>query len=633
MKLFTKDFPDKIKLQILTSDVVAKKVKLKAKGKEFEGLCPFHNEKTPSFTVNNQKGFYHCFGCGSHGDIISFVMNTEKISYQDAIIELANRFGITIPIIEKNPSFDNKDKEILLSINNNALDYFKASLLDFKSSNAIKYLHQRGIDDKIIDKFNIGFAPNSYQQIIDYLRGKSFKDSDIAKSGLVGNKDNDSSIVNNKSNYTSLYAKFRNRIIFPIFNEKNQVIAFGGRSLNGEMPKYLNSPETLIFRKKEILFNYNLAKSEIIKKDYAILVEGYIDAISLFKNNIKNVVAGLGTAINQQHLINLAKITKKIIICLDGDNAGIRASRKIIDLALPIINPNLNICFLILPNQLDPDDFVNKFGPERLQLEITNALNLSQFCWQQAVEEFTNHKNPEENTIFLPEIKAKIEEFLNLKLSLINNQITKKHFKDFFNNKLFYLNRHQFQKKSTILPNIDLTISGNVNNYKNTSLNIIKNIAALIIKFPQLIYFKNDDFKFYDLIIATDEANEIKDYIVDFIDSNSSKYIDEKEDINPDFLLSILNSSDYNEIINIIKAISYFDIEIAKSKFYLLLLKDLLLKITNDCNILSPYVARDSIITTKANNNDDNIFIYKMNIEKKILLIENEILSLENNSF
>lgn len=632
MKLFTKDFPDKIKLQILTSDVVARKVKLKAKGKEFEGLCPFHNEKTPSFTVNNQKGFYHCFGCGSHGDIISFVMNTEKISYQDAVIELANRFNIAIPIIEKISSFDNKDKEILLAINNNALDYFKASLLDFKSSNARKYLHQRGLDDKIIDKFNIGFAPNSYQQIIDYLRSKSFKDNDIANSGLVGNKDNDLSVVN-KSNSSSLYAKFRNRIIFPIFNEKNQVIAFGGRSLNGEMPKYLNSPETLIFKKKEILFNYNLAKNEIIKKDYAILVEGYIDAISLFKNNIKNVVAGLGTAINQQHLINLAKITKKIIICLDGDNAGIRASRKIIDLALPIINPNLNICFLILPNQLDPDDFINKFGTERLQLEIDNALNLSQFCWQQAIEEFANHTNSEKNTIFLPEIRAKIEEFLNLKLSLINNQITKKHFKDFFNNKLFYLNRHQFQKKSTTSPNIDFIISGNINNYKNNSLNIIKNIAALIIKFPQLIYFQNDDFKFYDLVIATDEANEIKDYIVDFIDSNNSKYIDEKEDINPDFLLNILNNSDYNEIVNIIKAISYFDIEIAKSKFYLLLLKDLLLKITNDCNILSPDIARDCIITTKVNNNYDNIFIYKMNIEKKILLIENEILSLENNSF
>ena len=320
---FPKDFPDKLRSTILVSEVVGKKVKLKLRGKEFQGLCPFHNEKSPSFTVNDQKGFFHCFGCQAHGDVISFVMQNEGMEYPEAIEKLANDFSIPIPQVQVNYVQENQiDQDYLILEKINV--FFETKLVSEIGRQALSYLQKRGISKVIIKKFRLGFAPNSYDELINFLKSEGFGESQIIASGIIG-----------KNEKNQLYSKFRNRVIFPILDKKNRVIAFGGRCLGDELPKYLNSAETNFFKKSQTLYNYSYARKAIFDKSYAVVLEGYMDVISLFANGLENIVAGLGTALGEDHLKELFYITDKIIICLDGDSAGIRAAKRVSEIALP----------------------------------------------------------------------------------------------------------------------------------------------------------------------------------------------------------------------------------------------------------------------------------------------------------
>jgi len=328
-------------------DVVSKYVDLKKRGRNFFGLCPFHNEKTPSFSVAPDKGIYHCFGCGNGGNAVNFIMEYEKISFVDAIQELGGQLGIDVEF-----SGDNKSKEFfhaLYDIHNLAANLYHKTLFSDKGKKAKQYLLDRGIDENLIKLFKIGFAANNSKFLLESIKAKQYKKDVIEKSGLFG------------SSNSGIYDRFRSRIMFPIFNTSNKVIAFGGRVFGVDDPaKYMNSPETPLYHKSEIFYGLNLSRDIIRKENYAILVEGYTDVIQLFQAGIKNVIAVSGTAFTEQHVIQIRRLTSKVFLAYDGDSAGTNATLRA---GYALLKGGVEPKIIEIPDNLDPDEWVKKEGP------------------------------------------------------------------------------------------------------------------------------------------------------------------------------------------------------------------------------------------------------------------------------
>ena len=328
-------------------DVVSKYVDLKKRGRNFFGLCPFHNEKTPSFSVAPDKGIYHCFGCGNGGNAVNFIMEYEKISFVDAIQELGGQLGIDVEF-----SGDNKSKEFfhaLYEIHNLAANLYHKTLFSDKGKKAKQYLLDRGINEKLIKLFKIGFAPKKSTFLFESIKLKQYKKDVIEKSGLFGFSNSE------------IYDRFRSRIMFPIFNTSNKVIAFGGRVFGVNDPaKYMNSPETPLYHKSEIFYGINLSRDIIHKENYAILVEGYTDVIQLFQAGIKNVIAVSGTAFTDQHVNQIRRLTSKVFLAYDGDSAGTNATLRA---GYALLKGGVEPKIIEIPDNLDPDEWVKKEGP------------------------------------------------------------------------------------------------------------------------------------------------------------------------------------------------------------------------------------------------------------------------------
>jgi len=328
-------------------DVVSKYVDLKKRGRNFFGLCPFHNEKTPSFSVAPDKGIYHCFGCGNGGNAVNFIMEYEKISFVDAIQELGGQLGIDVEF-----SGDNKSKEFfhaLYEIHNLAANLYHKTLFSDKGEKAKQYLLDRGIDENLIKLFKIGFAPKNSKFLLESIKAKQYKKDVIEKSGLFGFSNSE------------IYDRFRSRIMFPIFNTSNKVIAFGGRVFGVNDPaKYMNSPETPLYHKSEIFYGLNLSRDIIHKENYAILVEGYTDVIQLFQAGIKNVIAVSGTAFTEQHVNQIRRLTSKVFLAYDGDSAGTNATLRA---GYALLKGGVEPKIIEIPDNLDPDEWVKKEGP------------------------------------------------------------------------------------------------------------------------------------------------------------------------------------------------------------------------------------------------------------------------------
>lgn len=609
--LFPKDFPDKLRSNILTSEVVGKKVKLKMRGHEFHGLCPFHSEKSPSFTVNDQKGFYHCFGCSAHGDIISFVMNNDGFEFKDAVIKLAEDFSIQIPQVAFNPVRENRLERDYLILEK-ACSFFEKNLHENKSSEIRNYLKTRDLNSTLSKKFRLGYAPNSYETLTNFLRSENFTDSEISRTGIVGQNDR-----------KKFYDKFRNRVMFPITDKKNRVIAFGGRSIGDDMPKYLNSSETDIFKKNQTLYNIFAARKSIFSKGFAIVVEGYMDAIALASNGIENVVAGLGTALGAEHLKELFYITDKIVICLDGDNAGVRAAKRVSELALPLINAKKNVAFTTLPNQMDPDDFIKEFGPKETEKTFINATPLSESLFNFALSELKIDKEQKISA----EDKAKLEDNLNEKVEIIKDTSSKKYFSLFFKDLLFFLGRNQkkwdkskWDKSKNSEPFITKIYSKPAVNLADS---LAKNIIALIAKHPDLAQFRDDDFDVRELHFRNDNLTTIKEELIDLIDAES-----DADKIN---LLTALenhqSSKDIVDIKNILARLGATDLNSNLIKFRILLLKDLLFQVEQQYKeSLKKIDEIETHQTAIIDQKIKEIFDYKNSLERKILALEKEII-------
>ena len=629
--IFPKDFPDKIRSTILASEVVGKKVKLKLRGKEFTGLCPFHNEKSPSFTVNDQKGFYHCFGCAAHGDVISFVMQSDGMEFKDAVIKLADDFGIPVPKVRFDAALEEKiDRDVLIL--EKIFQFFEKNLITPAGSSAISYLQKREISANNIKKFRLGFALNSYESLTNFLKSEGFTDLEISRTGVIG-----------KNEQGKFYDKFRNRIIFPITNKKDQVIAFGGRTISDDLPKYLNSAETDSFKKNQTLYNFFFARKPIFSKGYAVVVEGYMDAISLFINGVENVVAGLGTALGQEHLKELFFTTDKIIICLDGDSAGIRAAKRVSELALPLINAKKNIAFNFLPNDLDPDDFIKKFGAKELEKLFLNATPLSQSLFDFALIELGADKKDKISA----EMKAKIEANLAAKIEAIKDTTSKKYFSFFFKDLLYSLGKNigknpertyekndgkKFGKNQKQLTQNTESLSSKTyaKPLSNAAEALSKNIISLIIKFPELAEFRDDDFDIRELRFASDEMTNLKELVIEAIDENKGATAEEIIQILEESLENIgeggAGKKDVSDLKNVLASISYITLEFARTKFGILLLKDLLLQVDQQYKeALSRIDEIETHQTAITNQKIKEISDYKASLEQKILSIEKDL--------
>ena len=561
---FPQDFPDKLRSSILVSEVVGKKVALKKKGREFMGLCPFHNEKTPSFTVNDQKGFYHCFGCQAHGDIITFEMNQEGLDFKEAIYKLARDFSIEVPQV-KNFKIDQVNNDHLAyEILEEITKFFEKNLYLPIAQEARKYLQKRGINSIIAKKFRLGFALDSYESLTKHLQSKNYLEKDILQCGIIA-----------KNDRQKIYDKLRNRITFPITNKKNQVIAYGARTLGNDLPKYLNSQETEIFKKNHTLYNIANARKAIFDKSFGVIVEGYMDAISLSVNGIENVVAGLGTAIGENHLKQLFQITDKIIICLDGDSAGIRAARRLSDIALPLINVKKNIALAILPNELDPDDFIKTYGAQAFIKFLDEAKSLSQSLFDFAISDLSLS---DVNQI-VAEDRVKLEEILHQKTSLIIDNQCKKHFTNFFKDCVFNLTRNNFKKNiktnSIVLNKTKFNNLGTINSLPKQAENIALQIISLLITYPTLCNYSDDVFIFRDVNLFDEKFTTLKEFLIDLIDHQEKN------------LLEMLENSEFNSYNKALKpmisGLSQKNFDSCKNLFRILLLKDLLLQLEIQC--------------------------------------------------
>ncbi len=358
-------------------DIVSEVVSLKKAGKNHVGLCPFHSEKTPSFTVDTDKQMFYCFGCHTGGDVFTFVVKHEGISFPEAVKSLAGRYGIEIPTPTMSGSQKKRlsDREKIMAVNKLAGEFFIHALHQTpRGRRCMEYLTNRGMTKDIIDRFGIGYAPGGWDRLLGYLKKKHVPLKVAEMSGLI---------VDNKKG--GFYDRFRERVVFPIYDMGKNVIGFGGRVMDDGMPKYLNSPETLVYNKSRSLYGLHLTKQWIRKEGTVFIVEGYLDMLSLFQHHIQNVVATLGTALTPDHVKILRGHTTKVILVYDSDEAGIKAAKRSIQV---FKHGHMDARILVLPEGHDPDSFVVSFGGEAFNDLAGKAVGAMEFLIADAVNKY-----------------------------------------------------------------------------------------------------------------------------------------------------------------------------------------------------------------------------------------------------
>lgn len=361
---FSSDLLEEIRNRCGVVDIISEYVHLKPAGKGFKGLCPFHEEKTPSFMVSPEKQLFHCFGCGEGGNVFNFLMKYEKLSFFEAVKMLAQKSGVPLPVDEEKENILHKKKERLYKLNNLVANYYRECLFRTnQGKKVINYFKKRGISDTSVEKYKLGYAPSSWDALSNFLKKKGYYYEELIKAGLI-----------KKSKIEGKYIDyFRDRIIFPIFNLSGKVIGFGGRVLDDSLPKYINSPETLVYNKGSNLYNLNFAKEGIRKKNCIIVVEGYTDVLITQQYGFNNIAASLGTALTAKQIDLIKRFTNAVLIAYDADSAGNMATLRSLDL---LVKAGLEIKVIDLPQGYDPADFLIKKGSETFQNLINRSLSL-----------------------------------------------------------------------------------------------------------------------------------------------------------------------------------------------------------------------------------------------------------------
>ncbi len=567
---YPKEYLDEIKTRLKVSSVISKTVNLKKRGKEFIGLSPFKTEKTPSFTVNDEKGFYHCFSTSEHGNIFDFLMKTQNLKFGEAVKSLANLAGMRPYTFSKQDEEREKNWREYCSIYSQYVQFYHDEILkNEQAETARNYLKKRNLSKEEVKKFKIGYVkknPNYYEKL-----KKEFNEKVLTASGLFY-------LDEKKNNYVE---RFKDRIIFPINNISGQPIGLGGRTIQEKnyLAKYINSPETLFFKKGSNLYNLDIARKLSNKIDHVYLVEGYTDVVGLSKNGIENVVANLGTSLTDRQILILNQFFDDIIICFDGDESGYKAALRAAENSIKELQPEKQISFLFLPDNEDPDSYVNRNGKDSfVSFSKKSKISIHQFI-------FSHYQNQSTNS---PSSLAIFEKKLRSIANTIKDKFIKKYILEYFLEKVSFLTPHSNITKKEFITKKTKSLKSTQKHFNETkslsqielkefsflylilnnleiirqNLNLIENVK-LFSKENKLVFVeilkklkKNDKFTLNDLSLD----NQLIDKIFKF---SAIKHILNKDKNNHDIILDLLD-----EIVKDLKNYELeFRIEELESKF------------------------------------------------------------------
>jgi len=501
---FSPQFLDELREKIPLSELIGRKVKLTHKGREYTGLCPFHKEKTPSFTVNDDKGFYHCFGCGAHGDIIRFLTESEKMPFLEAVEYLANMAGLKMPELSPQQTQIQKQHAALFEIMECACQFFQMHLFGPTGTEAKNYLVRRGMSSDMAKRFRLGYAPQG-QGLCDHLTAKGFSLKDCQALGLIAkNRDGN-----------GFHDYFYDRVMFPVMNKRGRVIAFSGRMLHQGEPKYLNSPETDLFHKGELLYGLPQALETVRKQNEALIVEGNMDVISLHEAGFTQAMAPLGTAFTEEQIKLLWTMCDEPVICFDGDGAGQKAMMRAVKRALPILRPGKSLRFAYLPNGLDPDDMIRKRSARAFEEELKSARPFVEALWQMLLEG---------RTLNTPERMAKLEQDTKDTVAQIQDNSVRTYYQQEMAKKIRNLAFKKNKKKPLLTANLTSPIQS-------------PQLLAYLVSYPEQGALFAEDLMHY--MPAEDSFNTFADvmaYLTDTPDLTYETLWDKLSEEQQDFL-------------------------------------------------------------------------------------------------
>lgn len=459
-----KNFTDELRERLSIVDVVGRRVPLTKKGQNYWGCCPFHNEKTPSFCVSEEKGFCKCFGCGESGDIISFTMKVNNMDFKSAIEELANMAGLKMPDYKPRDPNIVRREESLFDICEKAMQTYMEKLFTPDGAHALEYARKRGFSDDMIKKYCIGYAPKNNLIANKFANSKHLIDSGLCRRGDFG-----------------MYDFFRDKLMFPIFNARGRVVAFSGRSLDGSEPKYINTSDTEIFHKRKTVFGLNFARDAIHRANRSIVVEGQIDAIKMQINGFPETVAPLGTALTEDHISLLCKSNRNITFCFDGDGAGQKAAQRACGIVMPFLRDTSDIKFAFVSGGKDPDEILKSGGKDAMKKIIDDAMPLVDFLWEILNKNYV---------VSTPGGRTQAEKFLKKELDKIADPDLKSEFEKEYNKRKFQ-SWHKWKKNDVVanikLPDVDLIT-------KNTLIYIVNNFPELAEQYMDFLSTLNINF-------------------------------------------------------------------------------------------------------------------------------------------
>ncbi|MEQ1790296.1 MAG: DNA primase [Rickettsiales bacterium] len=511
---FSPSLIERLRSHFLMSEVIARRMPIKKHGREYHGLCPFHNEKSPSFTVNDEKGFFHCFGCGAHGDSIEFIRRFERLSYPEAIENLAREAGIEIAKSSPEERRKVEQEKTLYDVLEVACQWFEKQLLAPAGMLAKDYIENRGVRAETARQFRIGYAPEERAELHQYLTKAGFPQAMQAEAGLIS-----------ISEAGRVYDRFRGRAIFPIRNASGRVVAFGGRLMasgkeNKSLPKYLNSPETPLFKKGEILYNLDQAKRPARDGNMVVVMEGYMDVVMSAQAGIGYCVATLGTAVTPEHLRLLWQLAKEPILCLDGDTAGNRAMLRASEAALPLLKPSYSLRYAILPQDEDPDSYVQKQGKASFEKILLSSRRLSQILWDVLASQYK---------LDLPEGRAALDDASQKLAAKITDTTVRQHYLTHFRNQLRtqstsikYPDKKQSGKTSprqklegnqaqTRSPHIEHMV---VQHHSAALESLTQRLLNILVQFPKLLHKSNVDEALSRLDIRSTQMNALRNSLL-----------------------------------------------------------------------------------------------------------------------
>ena len=491
---FTPEFLDELRGRVPLAGAIGRRVQLKKRGREFVGLCPFHNEKTPSFTVNEEKGFFHCFGCGAHGDVIGLVMRVDNLSFPEVVERLAGQAGLEIPVSTPEERGQAEQRKSLYAVTEAACSWFEHRLRQPAGREGFDYLKGRGLDDTVIARFRLGFAPDARAALKAALARQDFAEEQMIAAGLV---------IRPEDGRES-YDRFRGRVIFPIADRRGRVIAFGGRLLGDGQPKYLNSPDTPLFSKGRVLYGLAQALEAARESGEIIVTEGYMDVIALHRAGFKNAVAPLGTAITEMQIEMLWRVVPEPVLCFDGDQAGRRAATRAAERVLPLLKPGHSLRFYLLPEGEDPGSRIEgqtRAGMHDVVYLKTESRPLSEMLWEMETQG---------RPIDTPERRAALERRLEDLVLRIADRRVQAHYRSHFRSKLWQLLRGSGQAKPRP-PRRDVGLRSDVD-VGSLPLRVEQGFLAAIINHPALLKHVGEELA--GLQLAEGELDKLRAEII-----------------------------------------------------------------------------------------------------------------------